>query len=299
MTRSEAVLSTSTALSVDSAEGTVPLHRLLDRRETTALLMEFGTLMPEVDLALIRADGRLFVGTGEWTQAELQEAGCRIQETDGYLPTANGCLYPLLAGPRLAGALVARGPGLAEPRRERALRCLHRSLTLFLAQALEKRAIARETLERYREINLLYNIGETIGACLDPEEIPRLVLEEANRIIRAGAGVVLLRRPEPAEGPAVEGEGDLDVKATFGDVGHAEALYRVSRHVVEQVCSTGQPAIVTDLPPQPPPPAPPPTLRLRSGQALGEGGPSPPELGGTEEGLIQWWTGEGSGWWWG
>ncbi|MBN1487503.1 MAG: PAS domain S-box protein, partial [Anaerolineae bacterium] len=51
---------------------------------------------------------------------------------------------------------------------------------------------AEETLERYREINLLYSIGDTISASLDPDEIPDLVLAEASRIIRADVGVVLL-----------------------------------------------------------------------------------------------------------
>ncbi len=227
---------------------TVPLHRLLDRREAAALLEEFGALMPETALALIRAEGRLFAGVGEWAQAELreagdgiQEAGRRMQETGSGTPLTNGYLYPLLAGPRLAGALVARlGKVGVEAEVEvevEVLRCLHHSLTLLLAQALEKRTIARETLERYREINLLYDIGETIGACLDPEEMPRLVLEETNRIIRADVGVVLL--------PAAKDESTMDIKAAFGDAGHAQTLYKVSRHVVEQVRSTGQPAIVT------------------------------------------------------
>ncbi len=227
---------------------TVPLHRLLDRREAAALLEEFGALMPETALALIRAEGRLFAGVGEWAQAELQEAGNgiqeagrRMQETGSGTPLTNGYLYPLLAGPRLAGALVARlGKVGVEAEVEvevEVLRCLHHSLTLLLAQALEKRTIARETLERYREINLLYDIGETIGACLDPEEMPRLVLEETNRIIRADVGVVLL--------PAAKDESTMDIKAAFGDAGHAQTLYKVSRHVVEQVRSTGQPAIVT------------------------------------------------------
>jgi len=51
---------------------------------------------------------------------------------------------------------------------------------MLLTEALEKQDVVQETLERYREINLLYRIGEAIGACLEASEIPHLVLSEAN-----------------------------------------------------------------------------------------------------------------------
>jgi hypothetical protein len=67
---------------------------------------------------------------------------------------------------------------LAHPAAEDSLAFLHHSLTLLLERSLEARSLAEETLERYREINLLYNIGETISASLDPDEIPDLVMAE-------------------------------------------------------------------------------------------------------------------------
>jgi len=92
------------------------------------------------------------------------------------------------------GALVARADGGPSPGPlvESVLCCLHVSLTLLLSQALETRDVVSETLARYREINLLYRIGETIGSCLEAEEIPELVLREVHRIIGADAGTVVL-----------------------------------------------------------------------------------------------------------
>ncbi len=225
----------------------VPLHRLLKRREIAALLGDFEGLLPGCNLALIGADGRLFVGSGEWSQVEMVEFLAQASEGQ-MVDTADLLLQPLVVESQLMGVVVARcpqrgsspGPG---PQEKHALRCLGRALMLLLVNALETRDVVDETVERYREINLLYHIGETIGACLDPEEVRELVLREARRFIRAEAGMVLL--PTTRAPTAGEGTGDLDVKASFGTSDCAEALHRVSGYVVGQVYQTGQPAIVT------------------------------------------------------
>ncbi len=220
----------------------IPLRRLLKRQEAEALLREFKALLPEVELALIGADGRLFASTGEEPQPEL--ADLLAQVSDGQVArSVDFLLYPLLADAQLVGALVARGlqPGSSQDLgQEHILRCLQLSLTLLLVQALETRSVAQETLERYREINLLYNIGETIGACLNPEEIPPLVLTEASRVIRTDASVVLL--------PVGEGRSELEVKASFGAARYAEALPGLSQHLIAQICQTGRPDIVGHAP---------------------------------------------------
>ncbi|MEJ2557705.1 MAG: SpoIIE family protein phosphatase [Anaerolineae bacterium] len=222
----------------------IPLHRLLKRREAAALLEEFAALLPGGDLALTGADGHLFVGTNAWTRAELVEL--LTQASDGQLVYAGGLvLQPLLIKSQLLGALVARDEEGKDGRVKYALRCLYRSLMLLLSQALETRDLARETLDRYREINLLYNVGETIGGCLDPEEIPQLVLGEARRIIDAEGGLVLLPPSLTA------GEGDLEVRASFGPASSIQTLSRVCRYVADQVYLTSRPAIVTSLPGDP------------------------------------------------
>jgi len=60
------------------------------------------------------------------------------------------------------------------------------------------RDLARETLERYREINVLYRASETIGASLDADEVPRLLIDEARRVIPFDAAVVLVGEERPA-----------------------------------------------------------------------------------------------------
>ena len=123
---------------------------------------------------------------------------------------------------------------------EGALRCLHACATLLAAQALEKRDIARETLERYREINLLYQIGETIGGCLDAAEIPHLALAEAQRAIRAEAGAVLL----PASGDSDAWE----VRAGFGEGVDSLLLSDPAQRLIDRVRARGVPDIVERAP---------------------------------------------------
>jgi class 3 adenylate cyclase/putative methionine-R-sulfoxide reductase with GAF domain len=66
-------------------------------------------------------------------------------------------------------------------------------LTYLADRELEKKTLGREALDKYKEINLLYNISEKIATSLDLEEVSRLIIEEARRSITAtGASVMLL-----------------------------------------------------------------------------------------------------------
>ena len=218
----------------------MPLHRLLKRQEAAALLAEFGSLLPEGDLALIGADGRVYAGSEEWSRAELQRWQARAGE--GQVRHAGGVVFqPVFVQSRYVGALVARTGGDASPGPlvERTLRCLQTSLTLLLHQALETRDVVSETLARYREVNLLYRMGETIGHCLDAEEIPRLVLDEVHRIIEADVGAVILS----AESATDTGEGVRSVVASFGADECVRVWHEACQEVIERACGTGQPTI--------------------------------------------------------
>jgi sigma-B regulation protein RsbU (phosphoserine phosphatase) len=57
--------------------------------------------------------------------------------------------------------------------------------------------LARETLERYRELNVLYRATEIIGACLNADAVPALLISEAQRVIPSDSAVVLLGHSEP------------------------------------------------------------------------------------------------------
>jgi sigma-B regulation protein RsbU (phosphoserine phosphatase) len=108
---------------------------------------------------------------------------------------------------------------------------------MLLTEAFEKQDVVQETLERYREINLLYHIGATIGACLNSSQIPQLVLSETRRVIGSEVGVVLL--------PGAEGQEEFEIQASFGDSPYVEALMKEAQPLAEQVRHQGRPDICT------------------------------------------------------
>jgi serine phosphatase RsbU (regulator of sigma subunit) len=221
----------------------VALQRLLDRADLAGLLAAFAA--PQAGLAVFRADGRLFASAGQWARPDLDALAGRVGgwAANGRLPALDDDryhAYPLRVGPleQPAALLVVR-PDPAAPNSQLET-ALCRALLGLLELALARREVANETIDRYREINLLYRMGETIGAQLDPAPIPGMVLAESHHVIDAGAGLVLLGD--------VDHDGRWDVYATSGLPELAEALQGLAATVVDAVARTGRAAIITDLP---------------------------------------------------
>jgi serine phosphatase RsbU (regulator of sigma subunit) len=169
------------------------------RRLVTAdigqLLDTAAAATPGLGLAIVDNEGVVVRASGAWP-------------TDA---TVGGRPFALAPREESIGRLVSRGevpPALLET--------LAVSVTLLMREALDKRDLARETLERYREINLLYRVSQTIGASLDPGDVPRLVLEEAERVIPSDAAAFLLG--DAAPDARWEGAAALidDVRSTGG-----------------------------------------------------------------------------------
>jgi GAF domain-containing protein len=99
---------------------------------------------------------------------------------------AGAVALPLSVDDHLYGVIY--GDRVAEP----ILDALHQALHMLVKGALLQKSLAQETLERYREINLLYRVHEYIGASVDLEEVIERVLRESIRIIKAEGGSVLL-----------------------------------------------------------------------------------------------------------
>ena len=225
--------------SMKTSEG-IALQRLLERRETTSLLQALAAR--DIRLALIRADGSIFSITDNWADVDLSSfknlpnlvgaPSGQVVHADGYR------YYPLYSGGNLVGALVGHG---FSPREDFPLEhALHQTLRILIAQSQGKRDVASEALERYREINLMYHVGETIGVSFDPDAIPQMILEEGNRVIRADAGLVLLsiKTNEPS----------WDVKASFGAPEQTAALNSVVLDPEVFIALGDRPAILTELP---------------------------------------------------
>ena len=226
-----------------------PLRRLLKPRDTTTLLAEFERLLPGYCLSVFDEDGKTLAGFPVHAPENLLPL--LEESSDGkMIGWEAGFLQPLLYESQIRGGLTAQriqseGGTSSNHHVQQVLYCLNHTLSLLLKQAIETRDIVGETVERYREINLLYQIGETIGTCLDPQKIPQLVLQEAKRCIQFDAGMVLLRTD--IEGEQKGDNGQLGIEADSGAPEQVKALRKNTIQAVEKVLQTRQPTITTDL----------------------------------------------------
>ncbi len=211
-----------------SASEAIAIQRLLGRNQANALLQNFAASVSGLALAIFRADGMVFAKTDNWDKNQVNLEGLKKDSR----------LYPLIAESHPVGTLVAQGKSSSK---ENPLeRAVQQSLNALLAQSLDRREVANEALDRYREINLMYRVSETIGALLDVEKIPQMVLEESQRVIHANSGIVLL---SPANGSS-----DWEIKASDCVDSPADALKAIAQKALGDAWQSERPAIVTELP---------------------------------------------------
>lgn len=102
----------------------------------------------------------------------------------------------------------------------------------------EKRALANETLNKYKEITLLYDLVEKVSSCLDTKEVTRLVIEEARRIIELSSVSVLLLDKE---------KDILKVFAEYGPQQDATTTVERGMGIAGYVWASGRAEIVNDV----------------------------------------------------
>jgi hypothetical protein len=108
--------------------------------------------------------------------------------------------FPIAAEGRVIGT-VEGGP-FARP--------IAAVLSYAVARELDKRALAREALDRYRELNLIYDLAGTIGTTLEVGPIATAALAEIDRLPAGGHGFLFLlddatgRLDRPEGSPAVQ-----------------------------------------------------------------------------------------------
>lgn len=101
----------------------------------------------------------------------------------------------------------------------------------------EKRCVSEDALEKYKEINLLYNFSEKISSCLDLREVCGLVLDEAKSIIKCTSGTVVLRDDETGEFEAVK---------LFRSDDNLNALNKIGLGIEKSVIAKGSGEIIND-----------------------------------------------------
>jgi transcriptional regulator with GAF, ATPase, and Fis domain len=209
----------------------IPLRRLLDKRQTGALLEACAGLdVRPVTLGLADIKGDWLAS---YPTAPIDDALVRRVCDTGHMHSDERSLaVPLIVDEELYGVLYTSPP--TEP----LSKALRQALEMLIEGALSQKSLAKETLERYREINLLYRVHETIGSSLELAEVIGRMLEESIRIIKAEGGSVLL---------ADRLTDRLSLQDSVGvDIAEAEEAL-ISLILSEKVFETGKPRILNDL----------------------------------------------------
>jgi len=188
--------------------GSIRLSRIL-RKETSFTVQGILDAVG-APLAVCGSDGELLLGT---------DPGMNSGE--------NG--VPVILEGRVLGHVF--GGGAARP---------VASLLEHLAEReVEKRALARETLEKYKEIHLLYRMSERISTRLDLEEVAGAVLDEARQTIQATGGSVMLLKEET---------GNLEIAAGVGQEQPDKMTLGPGLGIAGSVFVSGRAEIVNNAP---------------------------------------------------
>ncbi|MEB3885145.1 adenylate/guanylate cyclase domain-containing protein [Lyngbya sp. CCY1209] len=181
----------------------VKLKRILARPEVSSLLGEMLKLT-ETPICIVDGGGN-----------------CLLGDRDG-----SATAHPILLRGEPVGWV--EGPEMAATAAS--------LLSYLVEREWECKTLANETLERYKEINLLYRVSEKLSAVLDLQSLARLVLEEAMQVIGATGGFAIScdEETQTCETIAIAGE-----------------TPDISRHLGEKIATSipqfGRPEIVNDI----------------------------------------------------
>jgi adenylate cyclase len=142
---------------------------------------------------------------------------------DGYLKE-----FPILLGDEVLGWVIGC---------ERVYEIAN-FLSYLVNREFERKALAADALDKYREINLLYAIAGKLSNCLDVKEIATLVIEEASRLINSTSASVMLHNPL---------SDCLEIVSARGTAEKMRNLKLMANQgIAEYVFTTGKPELVND-----------------------------------------------------
>lgn len=184
----------------------ISVKRLIYKKEVTAIINDITNVM-KMPLCIRDAEGTVLMGN---------------------VCTDSLNTYPIQLAEQVIGWVI----GLENA-------SIVASIITYLAnQELEKKTLARETLERYKEINILYNISGKLSTCLDFKEVAKLVIDEATRLIQADSASAMLLN---------EKTGKLEIIAALGKAHEPKLTLCPGVGIAGSVFQTGRAEILNDV----------------------------------------------------
>ncbi len=113
------------------------------------------------------------------------------------------------------------------------------NLISYLAkQEFEKKALANELLDKYREITLLHDISTQTTASLDLKEVAQLVIEGVGKLIESTGGSILLLNQKTSQ---------LEPLSTFGQAFPPQEPLKLGEGIIGSIAQKGLGEIVNDV----------------------------------------------------
>lgn len=190
----------------------IDLKRLVTRHRHVA---------PMLSALLAGTDARVIVTDADGTVILHREgagpAGAIAGDTQRFPILLEGDVVGWVEGHRVAAAVAA-------------------VLGYAAAREHDKRALAQEALERYRELNLIYDLADQIGATLEIPAVAAVAIREASRLPSGGVGFLLLRTARGGLEPTDEAGTPALVGAKDG-AGILGAILEGEAEIVNDVAS--------------------------------------------------------------
>jgi GAF domain len=177
------------------------LRRLIVRHRHVAPMLSALLAGTDARVRITDLDGDVILD--RQSGAGAADAGGADAPGDRHPIRVDGSMVGWVEGPKPAGAIAA-------------------VIAYAAAREADKRALAHEALDRYRELNLIYDLAERLGGMTDVDAVAGIALAEVGRLPSGGEGF-LIRRDGPDRdriaggllGAILEGDPDIvnDVRA--------------------------------------------------------------------------------------
>jgi hypothetical protein len=192
----------------------------MEPAELRRLIVRHRHVAPMLSVLLAGTDARLTItdSAGEVILDRQTGGATADAPSDRHPIVIEGQTVGWVEGPRPAGSIAA-------------------VLAYAAARETDKRSLAREALDRYRELNLIYDLADQIGAVLETDAIATVAVAEASRLPTGGTGFVLLLDDDPSRLAARPGTPGAD---------HPIAEQDASAGILGAILA-GDPEIVNDV----------------------------------------------------
>ncbi len=215
------------------------LRKLLNKRKILPLLKDFQEIIPGIQAChVLDITGGCITGSPEKIMNDFSIDIKRFPDA-GHLRIDDFSIGSLFfINKEHAGIVVVRFLSKDPPEfLKKMVQYLGTLVTQFLKLGLEKREVVLDALDKYREITLLYTIGEKISSCLDVDQIIHKILEINQQFIKSeNSSVMFLNRAT----------GELEIKAAIGSERSNKAQLKIGVGIAGLVAGSGRPEIVNN-----------------------------------------------------